>query len=81
MHLTVFLQNLASNAIVHGENVMISKTGIRSLYFRNHLQKFLQFIYKLETPLNPTVLIWFLLTLVYDIRIQKLSAEYYCRKS
>lgn len=48
MHLTVFLQNLAFNAIAHGEKVIISKTGIKSLYFRNHLQKFLKLIYELE---------------------------------
>lgn len=45
MHPTVFLQNVASNAIAHEENVIISKPGIKSLYLRNHLQKFLKFIW------------------------------------
>lgn len=44
MHPTVFLQNVASNGIAHGENVIISKLRIKSFYLRNHLQKFLKFI-------------------------------------
>lgn len=85
MHLTVFLQNPAPNAISHGKNVIISKIGIRLLHFRTpeilgfHLKMYI--CCKPKTPLNPTVLILFLFTLIYNIRIQNPPAEYFYRKS